>query len=175
MHSHELSEISQLTLSHHNAWQSHAALIPIFTAVELFHPILADLSHQCVKGIFNTLNAKGPGQVFSPCAWASLCTPSIILLLYRRILWHTYWKSIPLSRAAPSELGTMRIRGQFIPQSFVAGKKHFMPTFPTIEFLTFIILPPRKPQTSSQSSSLPKMEAMANCSYRRRFLNLCPQ
>lgn len=55
----------QLTLSHHNARQPHTALVPIFVAVELFHPVLPDLSHQCVKSIFHTLNANDPSKVFS--------------------------------------------------------------------------------------------------------------
>lgn len=55
----------QLTLSHHNAGQPHTALIPIFVAVELFHPVLPDLPHQCVKRIFHTLNAKGSREALS--------------------------------------------------------------------------------------------------------------
>lgn len=44
-----------LTLLHHRTGQPHAALGPVIAAVEFFHPVLTDLSHQCVKGIFNTL------------------------------------------------------------------------------------------------------------------------
>lgn len=70
-------EESQLTFSHDQAGQSHAALVPILAAVELLHPVLPDLSHQRVKSIFHTLNANTSSGCFSPLKLlTSLICPS---------------------------------------------------------------------------------------------------